>query len=155
MNEPDFLEIVTQAWNFEATGSHLWKFHMKLKNTCKQLSWWSKNHIGNIFDKNKELESVVADIENKFIRDNSEVNRMNLNKANAQLIMHTKREKTYWRQKTGMKWFKEGDSNTKFFHSEMNDKKRRMTLRRMKKEDNTWIEGNVNIASEAINFFSK
>ncbi|KAM3359454.1 hypothetical protein P3S68_019164 [Capsicum galapagoense] len=30
-----------------------------------------------------------------------------------------------------------------------------MTLRRIKKEDNTWIEGNVNISSEAINFFSK
>lgn len=106
INEPDFLEVVKQAWNFEATGSPIWKFHMKLKNTCKQLSWWSKNHIGNIFDKTKDLENMVAYMEQRCTQDNSEINRMELNKANAQLIMHIKKEEAYWRQKAGMKWFK-------------------------------------------------
>lgn len=110
---------------------------MKLKNICKQLSWWSKNHIDNIFDKTKDLENIVTNKEQMCIPDNSETNRMELNKANVELVMHTKKEEAYWRQRVGMKWFKEGDANTKFFHSIMNVKRSKMTFKKMKKEDNT------------------
>ncbi|XP_070020722.1 uncharacterized protein [Nicotiana sylvestris] len=43
------LEIVQQAWQIQVEGSPMWKFHLKLKNTYKNLSWWSKNSVGDIF----------------------------------------------------------------------------------------------------------
>ncbi|XP_016546526.2 uncharacterized protein LOC107846732 [Capsicum annuum] len=89
----------------------------------------------------------------RCIQDNSDINRMELNNVNAQMIMHTKKEEAYWRQKVGMKWFKEGDANTKIFHSIINAKRNRLTLKKMKIDDNSWVEGNDAIASEAVKFF--
>lgn len=57
----------------------MWKFHMKLKNTYKKLSEWSRNTVGNIFDKIEELEHKVKEMETNIIIDNSEVNRVGLN----------------------------------------------------------------------------
>lgn len=54
-----------------------------------------------------------------------------------------------------MKWFKEGYANINFFHSIMNVKRSKMTFKKMKKEDNTQVEGNEDIASEAIIVFDK
>ncbi|XP_059315604.1 uncharacterized protein LOC132066277 [Lycium ferocissimum] len=43
VNETGFLDVVKHAWNIDIEGSSLWRFHLKLKHTYKQLSWWSKN----------------------------------------------------------------------------------------------------------------
>lgn len=122
--EVDFLSIVEQAWSEDQQGSPLWKFYPKLKNTCKKLSEWSKNSIGNIFNNIKALEEKVADLESKTIIDNSSGNRSDLNQANAEFIMAYKKEEAFWRQKSGIKWFVEGEINSKFLHSVVNGKKR-------------------------------
>lgn len=94
----------------------MWKFHLKLKNTCKSLSWWSKNTVGDIFAINKDKEKKVAELEDICIHDNSVENIVRLNESNAQLIRHYKIEEAFLRQKSGIKWHAEGDLNTKFFH---------------------------------------
>lgn len=109
--------------------------------------------MGNIFDKTKELQSKLEYIEQNSLIDNSEENRMELNHINAQLIRHIKTEEAFWRQKSGLKWFTDGDNNTRFFHSVINSRRRRLFLKRIKKQDGTWIEGNEDIATEAIHFF--
>ncbi|KAG5574810.1 hypothetical protein H5410_054944 [Solanum commersonii] len=63
------------------------------------------------------------------------------------------KEEAFGNKIFGMKWFQDGDSNTKFFHTIMNNKRRRLILKKIKKDDNTWIEGSDEIAKEAINFF--
>lgn len=55
-DEPNIKEVVEQAWNMDVQGSPMWRFHLKLKNTCKKLSEWSRNSVGNIFDTVKDLE---------------------------------------------------------------------------------------------------
>ncbi|XP_019266683.1 PREDICTED: uncharacterized protein LOC109244105 [Nicotiana attenuata] len=151
--EADFSRVVEQAWNMEVQGSPMWKFHMKLKNTCKKLSEWSRNTLGNIFDKIEELEHKVEEMETNIIADNSEVNRAGLNQANALLVRAYKKEESFWKQKSGVKWFVEGEVNSKFFHSVVKGRKKRLTLKKMRKEDGTWVEGDEEIAHEAISFF--
>ncbi|XP_075080842.1 uncharacterized protein LOC107778314 [Nicotiana tabacum] len=68
------MEVVEQAWDEEINGSPMWRFHLKLKNTAKRLSEWSRNSIGNIFDK-----------------------------VNAELIRAVKKEENYWKQKAGIR----------------------------------------------------
>ncbi|XP_059289936.1 uncharacterized protein LOC132043485 [Lycium ferocissimum] len=151
--EPDFLDIVKDAWAIETVGTPMWKFHLKLKNTCKKLSEWSRNTLGNIFETTKKMEARIAQLEEVCLRDNSEENRMAYNNANALLIQHVKKEEAFWRQKAGLKWITDGDANTKFFHSVINTKRRKMHMNKIKKENDTWIEGEDNIASEAVKFF--
>ncbi|KAG5574502.1 hypothetical protein H5410_054636, partial [Solanum commersonii] len=100
-----------------------------------------------------EKQVLVVDLEEICLTNNSIANVRLTIARNAQLIMHIKKEEAFWKQKAGMKWFQDGDSNTKFFHTIMNNKRRRLVLKKIKKDDNTWIEGSDEIAKEAINFF--
>lgn len=78
-----FMQVVADAWQIQVEGGPMWKFHLKLKNVCKRLSYWSKNTIGNIFNKTKELQSKLEELEQNCLIDNSESNRMEYNKMNA------------------------------------------------------------------------
>nr|XP_016454026.1 PREDICTED: uncharacterized protein LOC107778314 [Nicotiana tabacum] len=83
------MEVVEQAWDEEINGSPMWRFHLKLKNTAKRLSEWSRNSIGNIFDK-----------------------------VNAELIRAVKKEENYWKQKAGIRCFilwRIGDGDSSFW----------------------------------------
>lgn len=127
------MQVVEQAWQLQVQGGYMWRFHLKLKNICKCLSFWSKNSIGNIFDKTKELHNMLETLEERCLNDNSESNRMEYNNVNAQLIRHIKNEESFWRQKVGLKWFTDGDNNTRFFHSVIISKRKKLQLTRVKK----------------------
>ncbi|KAK6786628.1 hypothetical protein RDI58_015153 [Solanum bulbocastanum] len=150
-----FMQVVEDAWQIPMEGNSMWKFHLKLKNVCKKLSYWSKHTIGNIFDKTKELENRLQELEENCLNENSDINRMEYNNVNAQLIMHIKKEESYWRQKAGLKWYTEGDNNTKFFHSVINSKRKKLMLTRVKDQDGTWKENINDIAAEAVHFFEQ
>nr|XP_016460145.1 PREDICTED: uncharacterized protein LOC107783655 [Nicotiana tabacum] len=125
--QEDFLKVVEQAWNT----------------------------IGNIFDKIKELQNRLAELENRCLNDNSECNRIEYNNVNAQLIRHIKNEESFWRQKAGLKWYSEGDNNTRFFGSVINSRRKKLKLTRIKKQDGTWIENKDDIVTEAVAFFEQ
>lgn len=64
---------------YDVQGSPMWRLHLKLKNTCKILSQWSKTSIGNLFSVVKDMEKKVAELEDKILSDNSDDNRIDLN----------------------------------------------------------------------------
>lgn len=94
-------------------------------------------------------------LEEKMIADNKDTQRIALNKANAELIRHNKVEEKFLRQKAGLKWFVEGETNSKFYHSVIKGKRKRMQLSRMKKEDGTWVEGEQQLTEVAVTVFQK
>ncbi|XP_075102298.1 uncharacterized protein LOC142177456 [Nicotiana tabacum] len=131
----------------------MWKFHLKLKDTCKCLSHWYKTSIENIFDNVKDLEKKVEELEHKIITNNNEYNRAELNRINALLIRAYKNEESIWKQKSRIKWFVEGKVNSKFFHSIVKGRRKRLTIKKIKLNDNNWIERDDHIANEAASFF--
>ncbi|XP_019237050.1 PREDICTED: uncharacterized protein LOC109217274 [Nicotiana attenuata] len=152
-NEVGFKEVVKQAWDIEVHGSPMWKFHLKLKNTCKCLSHWSKTSIGNIFDNVKDLEKKVEELEHKIITNNNEYNRAELMRINALFIRAYKNEESIWKQKFGIKWFVEGEVNSKFLHSIVKGRRKRLTIKKIRLNDDNWIEGDDHIANEAVSLF--
>ncbi|XP_070048941.1 uncharacterized protein [Nicotiana tomentosiformis] len=153
INEYDFKEVVKQALDIEVHGSPMWKFHLKLKHTCRCLSQRSKTSIGNIFDNIKDLEKKVDDLEHKIITNNIDSNRAELNRINALLIRAYKTEESIWKQKSGIKWFVKGEVNSKFFHSIVKGRMKRLSLKKIRLNDGNWIEGDEDITNEAISFF--
>lgn len=86
--------MTSTQW-YNKLGSYMWRFHLKMKNTCKKLSEWSRNIVGNIFDQIKDLDNKVANLETTLISDNSKINRTTLNHANALLIRAYKKEESF------------------------------------------------------------
>ncbi|KAM3373626.1 hypothetical protein P3S68_012340 [Capsicum galapagoense] len=53
-----------------------------------------------------------------------------------------------------MSWFPEGDRNSRFFHAQVNSRRRRMQIKRIQ-QDGQWLESTEEVATAAVNFFLK
>ncbi|KAL9687155.1 hypothetical protein QQ045_031553 [Rhodiola kirilowii] len=73
-----------------------------------------------------------------------------------------------WRQRSRIEWLKEGDLNTKIFHSMVTQRKKKntisrffvfcffdITISRIKREDGAIITEEIELCQEAVNHFSK
>lgn len=58
-------------------------------------------------------------------------------------------------QKTGMKWFADGNRNTKIFHAYVTGRRKRLQLNRIQNSEGEWLEEQSDIASEAVRFFQQ
>ncbi|XP_075109154.1 uncharacterized protein LOC142180948 [Nicotiana tabacum] len=102
------------------------------KFTCQRLSKWSREEIGDINDQVSKWEAEVQlldDIDTNSSTDNS---RTKANKVYAEYIQWLSKQESLLKQKTQTKWFEDGDSNTKYFHGLLREKRRRFQLHRIK-----------------------
>ncbi|XP_060182816.1 uncharacterized protein LOC132612735 [Lycium barbarum] len=121
-------------WNGRVAEDYIFKRLdriLKLKNLKKALSAWSRDTYGDIFKQVLIREEVVRVKEQLFDEDPSIINRIALQKAQAELKKYLIIEEQYWRQKAGFAWYTEGDKNTSFFHNHVNGKRKKLQLKRI------------------------
>ncbi|XP_019241932.1 PREDICTED: uncharacterized protein LOC109221967, partial [Nicotiana attenuata] len=148
-----FKEVVKENWSADFSASPFTLFNFKLKKLKKALSTWSRATYGDIFQKIASLEEVVLVHERQFECNPSQMNRQRLQEVQAEMIRYLALEEEFWRQKAGMMWFKDGDRNTKFFHAQVNGRRKRLRLTRIQNSDGNWIEEEDLIAEEAVKFY--
>ncbi|XP_059285213.1 uncharacterized protein LOC132038577 [Lycium ferocissimum] len=71
----------------------------------------------------------------------------------AELNSYLHLEEEHWKQKSGMRWFKDGDKNTKFFHSYVKGRRKKLALQRIQNSQGDWISSNDDIGEEAVTFY--
>ncbi|XP_070045615.1 uncharacterized protein [Nicotiana tomentosiformis] len=148
-----FMPLIHRDWNMNVNGSEMWIFHQKLKSITKALSLWSREQCGDIFQNPKEFEQKVKEAEEKWINTINPVDRINLQEIHAQYVRHIKTEEALLKQKTQLQWFKEGDANTRYFHSLIRGRRRRLYIHKVKDADGDWIQGDEDIGEAACNYF--
>ncbi|XP_060170581.1 uncharacterized protein LOC132601517 [Lycium barbarum] len=148
-----FVEVVKENWTADFCRNPFYVFHQMLKKLKRALVQWSRNTYGNIFQQIATIEDTIKVKELQFENNASRENRMLLHQAQAELTRFLHLEEEYWKKKASMKWFNDGDRNTKFFHSYVKDRRNKLTLKRIQDPSGTWLENEVDIGSEAIRFF--
>ncbi|WMV32724.1 hypothetical protein MTR67_026109 [Solanum verrucosum] len=148
-----FLDIVKTCWQRNIEGNNMWKFHQKLKRLSNTLSSWSRKEFGDIFGKVREYEEKVRNAEENLINDQKETNRATLHELNAKYIKFLKLEDSIFKQKSQLQWFKEGDANTKYFHSLIRRRRKRLFIHKLIGDDGEWLQGEDNIAKAACDHF--
>ncbi|KAH0684452.1 hypothetical protein KY290_036526 [Solanum tuberosum] len=113
-----------------------------MKRLASTLSKWSRREFGDIFTVVKEYEEQVRQAEE-------------LHHCNAKYIKYLKLESSILKQKTQLQWFKDGDANSKYFHSIMRGRRRRLFIHKISTDDNEWIQGDENIAKAACVYFQE
>ncbi|XP_070047517.1 uncharacterized protein [Nicotiana tomentosiformis] len=126
-------------------------FNHKLKKLKKSLTTWSSVTYGDIFQRISSLEEVVRVHEAQFELSPTLQNRERLQKVQAELFRYLALEEQFWKKKSGMTWFNEGDRNTKFFHAHINGKRKRLQLKRIQNSEGIWIEDIARMTEEAMN----
>ncbi|KAH0734895.1 hypothetical protein KY285_010602 [Solanum tuberosum] len=108
------------------------------------------NHIKYFRSKTEERVRVA---EENLIQNNTEENKITLHELNAGYIRFMNLEDSILKQKTQLQWFKEGDGNTKYFHSLIRGRRRKLYINKILREDGVWIQGEETIAKAACDHF--
>eukprot|EP00253_Pinus_taeda_P026964 PITA_26964 len=66
-----------------------------------------------------------------------------------------KREETLWRQKSRIKWLKDGEKNTKFIHSTAIERRMDNNITHIQNEQGTRVEKHEDIEVELLNYFKQ
>ncbi|XP_009796364.2 uncharacterized protein [Nicotiana sylvestris] len=154
LKHESFHEVVRQNWQADFFANPFTMFNHKLKKLKKVLSIWSKATYGDIFQKLSSLEEVVKVHEAQFVLRPTLQNRERLQRVQADLFKVMALEEEYWKQKSGMAWFQNGDRNTKFIHAQVRGRRKCLLLKRIQASNGMWLEEQETIAEEAVRVFT-
>lgn len=126
----------------------------KLKRLKTGLREWNSTIFRNVFDAVTDSERRVALAESAFDANPTPEAREALSKEQANLLLHLCREEIFWRQKAHVKWAKDGDANTKFFHMSVKDRHRRQRINSIRNDEGVLLDSQPQIQNEAVRFFT-
>ena len=143
--------IIKKGWR-EGRVSNIDDLVMELGNCGEALSKWNKKVFGNIQQhirrKEAELNHLLTDVHvcpeiTKIEECKKELNELSI------------REEILWRQRAKIAWLKEGDRNTRFFHSVASKRKRSNMISRLQDGKGNWCDTVIEIEEVLVDYYSK
>ncbi|RVW97045.1 Transposon TX1 uncharacterized 149 kDa protein [Vitis vinifera] len=152
---PEFKEKF-RVWWLECTGEG-WeghKFMRKLKFVKSKLKEWNIMTFGDLKERKKLILTDLSRID--LIEQEGNLNsdlvlERTLKRRELEDVLL--KEEVQWRQKSRIKWIKEGDCNSKFFHRVATGRKSRKFIKSLISERGETLNNIEDISEEIVNFF--
>ncbi|KAJ0965450.1 hypothetical protein J5N97_026588 [Dioscorea zingiberensis] len=129
--------MVNQWWqlnDFEGSGAYMWS--KKLTLLRKRLKEWNKEELRIPRQRKEELQARIEELDTKGEQcqlSTSEEESLQANRNEYDNLI--RQEEEHWRQCSRITWLKEGDKNTKFFHSIANQRRNKNWIHQLSVDD--------------------
>ncbi|OVA06927.1 Ribonuclease H domain [Macleaya cordata] len=153
---PSYNQLVKGNWDEPLFGSPVYVFTQKLKRLKEVLKVWNRNVFGDIVHQFKEKDKLVE--EAMLISDGDPHNLDNLANlvaAQRDLEESAQRYDKFLRQKVKVSWYKEGESNTKLFHTMIKVRSATNSITRIQTDEGDQLCTQENIAQHAVSYFEQ
>ncbi|KAH1213353.1 putative ribonuclease H protein [Glycine max] len=154
LQDKGFQDMVALKWsNYHPNGWGGFALKQKLKFIKGCIRQWSSSNgvinVKKIQDLKKELNALEAGISDR-IMNQSEVD---LKKSLQEQLWHASNAyESMLRQKARVKWLKEGDRNSAYFHNMLNHRRRHNAIQGLI-IDGEWVQDPSRVKNEALNHF--
>ncbi|XP_019230357.1 PREDICTED: uncharacterized protein LOC109211289 [Nicotiana attenuata] len=136
--------VYNAEWYFKFLN--FWVEHEENLNVIQQ-SWLGEdNGTKKTGNGDKKTRRSLPD-------DNNQGNVLKLSKAKAEFTRFLKLQDSVLRQKARVRWLSEGDENTAFFHGSIRDRRKKLSIMKIKDCNGNWVEGTTEIAAVGVRFF--
>ncbi|XP_022891945.1 uncharacterized protein LOC111406805 [Olea europaea var. sylvestris] len=153
VDHADFLPLVKENWEEPTRNSPLFKLGVKLKRLKPILRKWNKSGFGNIKCRILELEDKIVRLEDQVLNFGNVQDEKELIATRLELKDWIRREESFLAQKTKVKWIKEGDANTKFFHASIAKRRKKSWNYSMTLQDGSKLDSPQSVHDGAIDYF--
>lgn len=144
-----FKGSVLKGWNGQGSHSPQITLSTRIKSCRKQISLWKKGHRINAKEK---INTIRTRLNNAFSTGLSSPNdRQQLKRELNQAYID---EELFWKHKSRNTWIKEGDRNTKYFHTVTKTKRARNNITAITDAEGIVYRGDSEISSAATQYFN-
>ncbi|WJZ85876.1 hypothetical protein VitviT2T_005388 [Vitis vinifera] len=157
LQHTNFKENFRDWWSgFQGIGWEGHKFMRRLQYVKAKLKEWNKSSFGELKEKKKSILNDLANFD--AIEQEGGLNpdlisqRVSRKGELEELIL---REEIHWRQKAKVKWVKEGDCNSKFYHKVANGRRNRKYIKELENERGLVLKNAESITEEILHYFEK
>eukprot|EP00253_Pinus_taeda_P030654 PITA_30654 len=156
LSHPEFKDFITTTWqNSNPTEqSKMARFQKKLKFLKGEIKKWNTKNFGNIF---KEKESILQDLKSiqqrLILEGRTEELAHKEQELESKLQEREQQEEVLWRQKSRIRWLKEGEKNTKFFHRTTVQRRMHNQISQVTNAQGDKLETQEDIEKEFLNYF--
>ena len=127
----------------------------KLRTLKHNFSWWNKE-VGDLRIQKKKMEKRIKEINNlEGLAEWNSFLEEERSKAKIDWYELIIREERVTMMKSKFIWAKEGDANTKLFHSLMNERRAKNAILKLERTNRELITEEEEIAEEIISLFSQ
>lgn len=154
-DHPDFNSIVRQAWDSSIIGVPMYILVSKLKIVKARLKLLNQDAFSDISVRAAEAREALRSTQVSLQADPYNLSLAELEKSQRRVFIDLRnQEESFFRQKSRVRWLKEGDRNTKFFHHSV--KRRQLTNRILSVKDQSGaiITDHVLVPQVFVRFFS-
>ncbi|KAL2250187.1 UNVERIFIED_CONTAM: hypothetical protein Sindi_2492400 [Sesamum indicum] len=121
--------IVTQKnWQYPTIGSGMVRLQQKLTRLKHCLKEWNRTVFGNVFDRVAAAERDLKEADVAYDIEPCDRTLVERSRCSAVLVRVLTQEEAFWKQKAGIKWAKDGERNTRYFHSLVQKRRFRGTI---------------------------
>eukprot|EP00253_Pinus_taeda_P021027 PITA_21027 len=158
LTHPAFKDFIRTIWAFFILpeGSKMFQLQQKLRFLKSHLKCWNRETFGNIFEAQQELNKELKDLHQEIINvGHTEATLDRERHINNQLEERRKQEEIYWRQKSRVRWLKEGERNTKFFHRTTVQRRMHNKIPFIQNQEGVKVEEHEKIEEILLNHFQQ
>eukprot|EP00253_Pinus_taeda_P004859 PITA_04859 len=156
LSHPEFKDFITTTWQNSNPIEHskMARFQKKLKLLKGEIKRSNKNTFGNIF---KEKDKILQDLKNiqqrLILEGRSEELALKEQEMEGKLLERERKEEMLWRQKSRIRWLKEGEKNTKFFHRTTVQRRMHNQISQVTNAQGDKLETQEEIEKEFLQYF--
>ncbi|OMO87766.1 reverse transcriptase [Corchorus capsularis] len=144
-------QVIRDGWSNEFMGSKSYILVQKQNSCRKALLDWSRKAFPNNKEAIECLKQKIAAIQDNEC---SVESCIKVEELISQLKEAWSKEEQYWYQRSRIKWLKDGDANTRFFHQTTIQMRQTNKILNLKSDNGEWIEEEKKIVEEFELYYS-
>eukprot|EP00253_Pinus_taeda_P011590 PITA_11590 len=134
----------------------MFQFQQKLKHLKGKIKYWNRTTFGNILHGKANIEQEMRQLQQKIITQGRSNDLADQEKTLEKELMEKERqEEMLWKQKSRIRWLKEGEKNTKFFHNTTIQRRMHNNITHIQNEQGVKLEKHEEIEAELLNRFKQ